>query len=65
MECFEDGTPKYQKGFNYAVYTLWYKNKEANTESETNEGWINAHFSIHFEKKKMFILGDRSKDYVE
>jgi hypothetical protein len=65
MECFEDGTPKYQKGFNYAVYTLWYKNKEANTESETNEGWINAHFSIHFEKKKIFILGDRSKDYVE
>ena len=65
MECFENGTPKYQKGFNYAVYTLWYKNKEANTESETNEGWINAHFSIHFEKKKMFILGDRSKDYVE
>ncbi len=65
MECFEDGTPKYQKGFNYAVYTLWYKNKEANTENETNEGWINAHFSIHFEKKKMFILGDRSKDYIE
>jgi hypothetical protein len=65
MECFEDGTPKYQKGFNYAVYTLWYKNKEATTESETNEDWINAHFSIHFEKKKMFILGDRSKDYLE
>lgn len=65
MECLEDGTPKYQKGFNYAVYTLWYKNQEANTESETNEGWINAHFSIHFQKKKMFILGNRSKDYIE
>ena len=65
MECLEDGTPKYQKGFNYAVYTLWYKNKETSTESESNEGWINAHFSIHFEKKKMFILGDRSKEYVE
>ena len=65
MECLKDGTPKYQKGFNYAVYTLWYKNKEANTESETDEGWINAHFSIHFEKKKMFILGERSKDYIE
>src|SRR3970040_393927 len=64
MECLEDGTPKYQKGFNYAVYTLWYKNKETSTESESNEGWINAHFSIHFEKKKMFILGDRSKEYV-
>ena len=65
MECFQDGTPKYQKGFNYAVYTLWYKNKEAITGSETDERWINAHFSIHFEKKKMFILGDRSKDYLE
>lgn len=65
MECFENGTPKYQKGFNYAVYTLWYKSKETTMESETNEDWINAHFSIHFEKKKMFILGDRSKDYVE
>ncbi|MFE3871066.1 hypothetical protein ACFX5F_07505 [Flavobacterium sp. ZS1P70] len=65
MECFEDGTPKYQKGFNYAVYTLWYKNKETTTGSETDDGWIHAHFSIHFEKKKMFILGDRSKDYVE
>jgi hypothetical protein len=65
MECFEDGTPKYQKGFNYAVYTLWYKNKDANTESEQNETWTNAHFSIHFEKKKMFILGDRSKVYIE
>jgi hypothetical protein len=65
MECFEDGTPKYQKGFNYAVYTLWYKNKDAYTESDTNEGWTNAHFSIHFEKKKMFILGDRSKVYIE
>jgi hypothetical protein len=65
MECLKDGTPKYQKGFNYAVYTLWYKNKYADTEDETNEDWTNAHFSIHFEKKKMFILGDRSKDYIE
>lgn len=65
MECLEDGTPKYQKGFNYAVYKLWYKSKETTTESETNEDWINAHFSIHFEKKKMFILGDRSKDYID
>ena len=65
MECLKDGTPKYQKGFNYAVYTLWYRNKYADTEGDTNEDWTNAHFSIHFEKKKMFILGDRSKDYIE
>ena len=65
MECFEDGTPKYQKGFNYSVYSLWYKNRAVNSEMEAHEGWTNAHFSIHFEKKKMFILGERSKDYVE
>ncbi|MFV8326400.1 hypothetical protein [Flavobacterium sp. ZS1P14] len=65
MECFEDGTPKYQKGFNYAVYSLWHKNKEENPETKAKEGWTNAHFSIHFEKKKMFILGERSKDYIE
>lgn len=60
MECFEDGTPKYQKGFNYAVYSLWYKNK-----TENDAKWTYAHFSIHFQKKKMFILGDRTKDYVD
>jgi hypothetical protein len=60
MECFENGTPKYQKGFNYAVYSLYYKNKE-----ETDAEWNYAHFSIHFEKKKMFISGDRSKEYTD
>lgn len=65
MECFEDGTPKYKKGFNYAVYSLWYKSKESNSETDTKEDWINSHFSIHFQKKKMFILGERSKDYIE
>lgn len=65
MECFENGTPKYQKGFNYAVYKLWYKNKETNSEMERTQDWINAHFAIHFQKKKMFILGERSKDYLE
>lgn len=65
IECFENGVPMYKKGFNYAVYTLWYKNKEANTTTDTTGNWINAHFSIHFEKKKMFILGERSKEYAD
>lgn len=65
MECFENGTPKYKKGFNYAVYSLWYKNREVNSEADAKEDWTNAHFSIHFQKKKMFILGERSKDYIE
>jgi hypothetical protein len=60
MECFENGTAKYQKGFNYAVYSLWYKNK-----GENEAQWTYAHFSIHFQKKKMFISGERSKDYTD
>jgi hypothetical protein len=65
LECLENGVLKYKKGFNYAVYTLWYKDKDSNDEAENNENWINAHFSIHFQKKKMFILGERSKEYKE
>lgn len=30
VECFENGTPKYQKGLNYAVYSLCYQNKAEN-----------------------------------
>lgn len=60
IECFEDGTPKYQKGFNYAVYSLYYKSK-----GDNDAQWTYAHFSIHFEKKKMFISGDRSKNYAD
>ncbi|MBC5838668.1 hypothetical protein [Flavobacterium muglaense] len=59
MECLENGTPKYQKGFNYATYSLWYK-----TEGDDQE-WTYAHFSIHFQKKKMFIMGERVKEYQE
>lgn len=60
IECFENGAPKYQKGFNYAVYSLWYKDK-----AKSDANWTYVHFSIHFQKKKMFILGDRSKDYID
>ncbi len=63
IECDDSGAPKVQKGFNYAVYSLWYKN--TNTLFGTTDNWNKVHFSIHFEKKKMFILGDRSKDYLD
>ena len=58
IECFKEGTPIYSKGFNYAVYTLWYL-----PEDNLSENWTNVHFSIHFEKMKMYIMGDRIKDY--
>lgn len=60
IECSEHGSPIAQKGFNYAVYTLWYRKR-----GNENEEWTSAHFSIHFQKKKIFILGERSKDYTD
>lgn len=60
FECSKIGIPKFKRGFNYAVYTLWYK-----TDTGDTENWVNAHFSIHFQKKQMFILGERVKEYVD
>ena len=62
IECTEKGTPIFKKGFDSATYTLWYKNKDG---KETGEDyWISVHFSIHFNKNRMFILGNRSKDFL-
>lgn len=61
IECNESGNPNTKKGFNYAVYTLWYKNNNA----DKGEEWTKAHFSIHFQKKKIFIFGDRIKTYTD
>lgn len=64
MECNENGEPKYKKGFNSATYTLWYQNTERLTPDD-EEGWTAVQFSIHFNKLKMYIQGERTKDYVE
>lgn len=58
IECTEEGVPVFKEGFNSASYTLWYK-------PDTDTDWIFVQFSIHFNKKKMFIMGERIKEYED
>jgi hypothetical protein len=60
IETTEKGNLKYNEGFNSAAYTLWYKNN-----SDTDENWTAVQLSVHYDKKKIFISGERSKEYQE
>ncbi|MCG9792436.1 hypothetical protein [Flavobacterium algicola] len=60
IESNEKGYPAFTKGFDSAKYTLWYKK-----DNDTEENWTSVQLSIHFNKKKIFIAGERSKDYVD
>lgn len=64
IDCNEAGEPKFIKGFNSAEYYLWYKcSPELN--SDIAEDWTMAEFSIHFNSMKMYIQGERVKDYSD
>jgi len=67
FECTEDGFLRFKEGFDSAVYSLWYKRKDSliNLEPEENNNWVLVEFSIHFNTKKMYIMGERVKNYVE
>ncbi|MFH6999491.1 hypothetical protein ACHRVZ_16295 [Flavobacterium sp. FlaQc-57] len=58
IECTDEGIPVFKEGFNSASYTFWYKPNDS-------EAWIYSQFSIHFAKKKMFLMGERVKEYVD
>ncbi|KAF2517049.1 hypothetical protein [Flavobacterium foetidum] len=58
IECTEEGVPIFKEGFNSATYTFWYR---PNDSSE----WSYSQFSIHFAKKKMFLMGERVKVYED
>ncbi|MDX6183979.1 hypothetical protein SGQ44_17375 [Flavobacterium sp. Fl-77] len=58
IECSEEGIPIFKEGFNSASYSFWYKPSD-------EENWITTQFSIHFNKRKMFIMGERVKEYVD
>lgn len=62
IECSESGIPLFKEGFDSAKYTLWYKIDSKKTDE--NE-WIATQFSIHHNNNKMFISGQRVKEYVE
>jgi hypothetical protein len=58
VECTEEGIPVFREGFNSATYTFWYRTNDSDT-------WNYSQFSIHFAKKKMFLMGERVKEYVD
>jgi hypothetical protein len=66
LECDDRGALIYKKGFDNSKYTLWYQyttKQEGDTEEDMN--WKAVEFTIHFNTLKMFIQGERSKDYKE
>jgi hypothetical protein len=60
IECNESGALQFIKGFDNVAYTLWYQ-YSASSDSDTN--WNEVPFSIHFNTMKMFIQGERMKEY--
>ncbi len=77
FECNKYGKLIFVKGFNSAVYTLWYHNAfsldgplinelnddELNSDQLISNDWTSVQFSIHFNNKKMYIQGERIKSY--
>ena len=61
IECSESGIPIFKEGFDSSAYSLWYKKAKANEEEE----WTYLSFTIHFNKMKMFIAGERFKEFTE
>ncbi|MBF2709460.1 hypothetical protein [Flavobacterium soyangense] len=66
LECTEDGFLRFKEGFDSAAYSIWYKSKDnlINPELDKNNDWKKVEFSIHFNTNKMYIMGERVKDYV-
>ncbi|OIV39723.1 hypothetical protein [Flavobacterium johnsoniae] len=58
IECTEEGVPVFKEGFNSKSYTFWYRPNDSNE-------WYYSQFSIHFAKKKMFLMGERVKAYED
>ncbi len=64
IECNQAGEPKFIKGYDSAAYTLWYQ-YTTSLEDENDLDWKEVEFSIHFNTSKMFIQGERVKDFPE
>ncbi len=60
IECSESGIPIFKEGFDSAAYSFWYKKAKA-----PEEEWTYLSFTIHFNKMKMFIAGERFKEFTE
>jgi len=64
IECDKSGEPKFIKGFDSAAYILWYQ-YTTSSENDTDNEWKSVEFSIHFNTLKMYIQGERFKDYID
>lgn len=62
IECHESGIPIFKEGFDSAKYTFWYK---IDSKNETENEWAQTQFSIHHNTNKMYIAGERVKEYIE
>ena len=58
IECTEEGVPTFKEGFNSASYNFWYRTNDS-------DDWNFSQFSVHFLKKKMFLRGERVKEYED
>ena len=58
IECTDEGIPVFKEGFNSKSYTFWYRPNDS-------DEWTYSQFSIHFVKKKMFLMGERVKEYED
>ena len=66
IECDEKGALLFKKGFDNAKYTLWYQyTTKSADDTEDEMSWKSVEYTIHFNTSKMFIQGERSKDYKE
>ena len=66
IECDEKGALIFKKGFDNAKYTLWYQyTTKSADDTEDDMSWKSVEYTIHFNTSKMFIQGERSKDYKE
>lgn len=66
LECTEEGFLRFKDGFNSAAYTIWFRNKDNQTNIDFEEinDWKKVEFSIHFNTNKMYIMGERVKEFV-
>lgn len=62
IECDENGQPIFIQEADSAAYSLWYK-YNANPQSLVDENWNSVPFSIYFNSSKIYIQGERMKNY--
>jgi len=67
LECTEEGFLKPKEGFDSEVFYIWYKNRDNQYNPDLDESnvWKKIEFSIHFNTKKMYLMGERVKVYVD